>query len=179
VREEEFSVKYGSGKVIFMEHQSDLFADGIPSETISRIIAHCKCWPDNKYVFQTKNPNRMLACIGAMPSNCFFGTTIESNIQHNEMMDAPPPSSRARAMSIIALHHRTFVTIEPIMRFDLSVLTGWIKEMNPEFVNVGADSKGSGLVEPTRDEINALIVAIADLGIEVRGKHNLERLVKK
>jgi len=45
-------------------------------------------------------------------------------------------------------------------------------------VNIGADSKGHGLPEPSPDKVHALIEKLTGYGIEIREKHNLERLLK-
>ena len=52
--------KKGKNKVIFIEHMTDLFAEGVPDGHIEKILAHCRAYPENKYVFQTKNPKRMV-----------------------------------------------------------------------------------------------------------------------
>jgi len=51
--EKEFSVNYGSGKTIFMEHMNDAFADGVKSLFIDRILSHCYAFPLNTYVFNS------------------------------------------------------------------------------------------------------------------------------
>jgi len=54
--EAEFAVKYGSGKTIFIENCNDLFAEGVSDEYIRRVLAHCRTWPDNTYVFRPRTP---------------------------------------------------------------------------------------------------------------------------
>jgi hypothetical protein len=71
---------------------------------------------------------------------------------------------------------RKFITIEPVMDFDVDVLASWIDRIRPEFLNLGADSKNHNLPEPTIDKINALVTKLKEYGIEVREKHNLQRL---
>jgi len=73
---------------------------------------------------------------------------------------------------------KLFVTIEPIMDFDLADLVTWIILIRPEFVNIGADSKGHKLPEPSSDKVRQLIRMITAAGIEIREKHNLGRLLK-
>jgi hypothetical protein len=68
------------------------------------------------------------------------------------------------------------ITIEPVMDFDVDILAMWIHEIHPFFVNLGADSKNRGLPEPTREKVMALVAALDEYGIELREKHNLERL---
>ena len=70
---------------------------------------------------------------------------------------------------------RTMISIEPIMEFELAILVPWIKEIRPEFVSIGADSKGHNLPEPTPDKVNALIEELSKF-TEVKIKDNLKRL---
>jgi hypothetical protein len=109
-----------------------------------------------------------------------LGTTYETDIPYdNVMMDAPHPLERMLAMLHLKERNRAqFITIEPIMDFAEHEFARRIKMVRPEFVNIGADSKKHNLPEPTSDKINALISEIQRAGIEIREKHNLDRLVK-
>jgi hypothetical protein len=71
---------------------------------------------------------------------------------------------------------RTFVTIEPILDFDVDILSSWMDKIRPEFVNIGADSKGHNLPEPPYEKVLQLIEKLQAYGIEIREKKNLERL---
>jgi hypothetical protein len=91
---------------------------------------------------------------------------------------APPPELRyigiKQAASI--LRQKVFVTIEPILDFDAPELIEWIRQIKPEFVNIGADSKGCGLVEPPWGKVEKLIAGLTETGIAIRKKSNLARL---
>jgi DNA repair photolyase len=172
--EDEFKVKYGSGRTIFIENCNDLFADGVPEEFVTRILNHCKEYPENTYVFQTKNPDNYLQWMNSMPKSFILGCTIETNRDIPNISKAPKPVDRARAMT--CLTGRKFITIEPVLMFDVDILADWIRRINPEFLNLGADSKGHGLLEPTVADIMALVAKLKEYGIELREKHNLARL---
>lgn len=172
--EPEFAVKYGEGKTIFIENCNDLFAVDVPQHFINKVIAHCLKWPDNTYVFQTKNPARYLTMDALFPDNSIFGATIETNRDIADIGKAPRPKERMAAM--VKLQGRKFVTVEPILKFDLDELSDWIKQIAPEFVNIGADSKNHGLPEPTIEEVDSLIEVLKGWNIEIREKHNLGRL---
>lgn len=177
---DELHVHYGNGKTIFIEHLNDLFADGVPTEYIAQILKHCNSYPDNHYVFQTKNPKRMLALalVEALPPHSILGTTIETNHWYPVMGKAPPTLARAAYMSRLPARFQRFVTIEPILDFDLEPMVRLLTDLNPNFVNIGADSKGHGLIEPKRTEVLALISELQSAGIEVRQKSNLDRLTQ-
>ena len=185
--EEELLVDYGRGKTIFVENCGDVFAQNIPQEFIDKILTHCRAFPDNEYVFQTKNPRRYLDFIYDMPNkkNCFLGTTIETNRDTHGISNAPPTIERFQAMRAIKEIHtasgfpicKTFITIEPILDFDVSEFSRNIIFTQPDFINIGADSKGHGLKEPSVEKVVQLVEAIQAAGIEIRKKHNLERIV--
>jgi DNA repair photolyase len=174
--EKELSVNYGSGKTIFIEHQNDLFAKDVPQEFINEVINHCYNYPDNTYVFQTKNPARYLTMNDEFPYRSILGTTIETNRNIPNVSNAPKPIERMKAMC--ELQGRKFITIEPVLDFDVDILAEWIARINPEFLNLGADSKGHNLPEPTIEKIMALTEKLKGYGIELREKHNLKRLTK-
>lgn len=179
--ENEFNVKYGTGKTIFIEHCNDMFAEGVKDGMIIQILNHCFGYPGNTYVFQTKNPARYTHF--DFPMGSILGTTIESDILFEGISKAPPPYERYLAMKTLfvkgarGLNLRKFVTIEPILRFNPDVLAQWLDEIRPEFINIGADSKGHGLPEPNSDTVRTLIAKLQELKLEVRNKHNLERLL--
>ena len=173
--EKEFFVNYGSDKTIFIENCNDLFAKEIPQNFIDRIISHCLQYPDNIYVFQTKNPIRYLDNFN-FPKNSILGTTIETNRIIAGISVAPIPEDRYKAM--IEVKGRKFITIEPVLDFDVNVLAKWIADINPEFLNLGADSKNHSLPEPTVKKIFMLGDELEKHGIELREKHNLDRLKK-
>lgn len=176
--EEELAVGYGAGRTIFIEHMNDLFCKEIPNIWILEILAHARKYPGNSYVFQTKNPERAIGWRAYFPDGSLIGTTIETN-RPVECSQAPSPYSRKNGIAELRDRgRRVFVTIEPIMDFDVEILADWIAEIKPEFVNIGADSKGSSLAEPPAEKITALINLLTRAGIIIREKKNLERLLQ-
>jgi len=173
--DKEFSVNYGEGKTIFVENCNDLFAEKVPEEFIMRVIGHCRHWPANTYVFQTKNPANYLQWLSLMPPNYILGCTIETNRNIPKISKAPKTVERARAMNCLT-GQRRFITIEPVLDFDVDILADWIRRINPEFLNLGADSKNNNLPEPTIEKIVGLTEKLKEYGIELREKHNLSRL---
>lgn len=184
--EKEFRVNYdektltrNGGKhpsTIFMENCNDLFAEIVDDNAIKYVLNHCKAWPENTYVFQTKNPARYQEFLSMLPLKCILGATIETNRDiPEELSKAPRPIDRFEAMAELTEYDK-FVTIEPIMDLDPHVLSSWISWIDPEFVNIGADSKKHNLPEPNKETIERLIALLGD--IEIREKHNLDRLMK-
>jgi protein gp37 len=174
----ELAVNYGTGRTIFVEHLNDLFAAKVPDVIIRSVLRHCWDYPRNTYVFQTKNPARYAQFLNRIPAGSVLGTTIETNRHYPQVMrDAPAPVLRLEGMMELPAEFTTFVTIEPILDFDLEDLADWLIELAPDFVNVGADSKGTGLPEPSGQKVRALIAALQEAGLEIRQKTNLERLL--
>jgi protein gp37 len=174
--EDEIKRKFGFGRTIFIEHMSDLFAARVPVDLIERVLAHCAAWPQNTYVFQTKNPGRYADFLPLIPDNSILGTTIETNRLTVDFSMAPSPEERCLAMK--DLKYRRFVTVEPILDFDPPVLAGWIADIKPDFLNIGADSKNRGLPEPSKATIIDFLDRLKAAGISVRKKTNLGRLMK-
>jgi DNA repair photolyase len=174
--EEELKVSYGSNKIIFIEHMNDMFADGILPNWIDEIIEHCKRYPLNQYVFQTKNPLRASVYTTRFPKNSLIGTTIETN-RTIFISKAPEPINRYLGMrDFTKRSFNIFVTIEPIMDFDVDILSEWMIDLKPSFVNIGADSKHCGLPEPSPEKIRALITALQKAKVPIKKKINLKRL---
>lgn len=177
--EDEFkkSLKSKSGKPIFIGSCFDMWADEIPKEWIYRVIDYCKKFDDNKYVFQTKNPKRYSPI--SILSNPIIGTTVESNRNYYAISNTPNIENRITPMCFLSMsYHETFVTIEPILEFDIEKLVELIEPIEPTFVNIGADSKCHNLPEPSWDKVQALIAELKKF-TEVRCKSNLERLSQK
>lgn len=171
--EKELRTKLGNGNFIFVGSSNDMFASDVSKEWIQRTIDHCNLF-DNQYLFQTKNPSRLLEF--ELPLNSVVCTTIESNRFYPEIMNnSPRPSARAEAMSRIDLPK--YVTIEPILEFDMDELVELIKSCNPIQVNIGADSGNHKLPEPNREKVLLLIDKLNKFTI-VKQKKNLKRIVK-
>lgn len=177
--ENELKVKYGRGKIIFMVNCRDLFAKGVILHFIMPVLEHACKWPDNTYVWQTKNPARFLEIDPSLfPPKSIYGTTIETNRDYLTKKIGAAPSPSERMLAMCEVRSPKFVTIEPIMDFDVNVLADWLVKIKPDFINIGADSKKHNLPEPSSEKINALIDKIKKMnGTELRIKDNLARLM--
>jgi len=169
--ENEMGTDLGNGNFIFVGSSCDMFAEDVYSAWTERILEYCQQF-SNTYLFQSKNPERFFDY--EFPYNTIFGTTIESNRDYPDISKAPKIQDRVNAM--IELHYRkerTMVTIEPVLDFDINGLVNMINLMKPEWVNLGADSGGHKLPEPSKEKLLKLIDRI-----EIRQKKNLKRLLK-
>lgn len=172
--EKELKTDLGRNNFIFVGSSCDMFAEAIPKEWIIQILDCCKKFPENTYLFQTKNPLRFTDLRDELASmNCILGTTIETN-RKGFSYNAPAISERIRGMEIKGF--RKMITIEPVIDFDVSLLTSLIERANPEFVNIGADSKNHNLPEPSAFKIENLIKELKKF-TKIINKENLSRIL--
>ncbi len=178
LNENAFKKNLGKGKIWFVCAQNDLFAKEVPEEFIDRVYDRIAEFPDNEYWFQSKNPERMFGC--ADVGNEVYGTTIESDFDYPEIMkNSPTIRERLRWINIIkkAFECKMFITVEPILDFDLEVFVTALRIACPDWINIGADSKKHNLPEPSKEKVLALIDELKKF-TEVRIKSNLQRLIK-
>jgi len=169
---------FNSRNFIFVGSSCDMFADDIPYEWIKKTIDHCQKHYKNSYLFQSKNPARIINFIPYMPSKVSICTTIESNRFYPEiMMNSPRPAERAGWLKKLKEHFDVFVTIEPILDFDLDEIIALIKHCEPKQVNIGADSGNNHLPEPSKEKLFKLIEALKEFTV-IDQKRNLSRLLK-
>jgi len=158
---------------IFIGNSCDMWAENVPEEWILKVLEHCEKYPENKYLFQSKNPDRFLEFYSQIPDNYLIGTTIETNRLYPCMGNTPPPDDRSIAIDRFC---DTFITIEPILDFDLDPYIALIKNANPCYINIGADSGNNHLPEPEPDKIRELIKELEKFTV-VHLKKNLKRLL--
>ena len=140
----ELKVNLGEGNFIFVGSSTDEWAANVPSEWIEQVLDYCDDF-DNRYLFQSK---KSVLC-----------TTIETNCFYPDIMrNAPVPQERAVAMREIASHGiPTYVTCEPLMKFDLRELVELVGMCSPQQVNIGRNSRYDIILpEPTANEVKML-----------------------
>lgn len=174
--ESELKTNLGSGNFIFVGSSCDMFAVDIPYEWIIKTMDHCNKF-DNTYLFQSKNPKYFDATAVFGVEKFFLCTTLESNRHYPDIMqNCPDPVDRAIELGRIPIEEK-YITIEPIMDFDLGAFLSMIKYCNPQQVNIGADSGNNKLPEPSSAKIGELIEAVSEF-TTVNQKKNLKRLWK-
>ena len=167
----EFRVRFKSGEFVFVSDMGDLFGDFIPSEWIFRVLRYIEKFPRTHFLFLTKNPARYYEFLEYFPSNCFLGATIETNrddlYREYKISKAPLPSSRYRAMAGLDWDKK-FISIEPILDFDIEEFVGWIKEIDPLIVYVGYDNYNNKLPEPSLSKTLELIEKLEEHTLVLR-----------
>jgi DNA repair photolyase len=171
----EIKTNLGEGNFIFVGSSCDMFADAVPMEwiqdTVEKMNAH-----NNRYLLQSKNPGRIAAYLGGILRPVTVCTTIETNRWYPKVMrDSPRPEVRAHAMATLAGYER-YVTIEPIIDFDLVPMVELIKRCEPVQVNIGADSGRNNLSEPDLDKVIELVSKLNEF-TSVILKRNAQRVL--
>jgi DNA repair photolyase len=168
----------GKGKAWFVCSMNDLFAENVPSEIIQAVIGRANQFPENRYLFQTKNPERIREFKEQLERDNFtVCVTIESDIWHDEMGNAPKPYERFNALeNLEAEDMEIMITVEPIMKFTDIHFGEMIKNVLffSEQINIGADSKKNNLSEPSKKEIKGLLEVLSENNVHL--KSNLKRL---
>ena len=165
--------KGGTDKVLFVGSMTDAWAEGVPDDIIIPVLEYCRNFPENTYLFQSKRPLGFEKFRELFPPKTILGTTIESNWA-GEYSSAPAPSERALSLLKLAGFPK-MVSVEPIMRFNLAIMIMWLRQIAPDFISIGADSKGNDLPEPLPSTVNQLILSCSEF-TTVRIKPNLRRL---
>ena len=182
-RESYLKDNLGQGRYIFISSMGDIGGSWVDPEQVKLVLAHCRKF-DNTYLLQSKNPTNLARYIPYLPERTVIGTTLETNRDTSRISKAPWPSLRVMGMMFLQKQlsqgrmppkANLMISIEPILDFD-SELIHWIRFIQPEYVSIGADSKGHGLDEPCLAKINNLIYCLKDV-TQVRLKPNLKRLL--
>lgn len=124
----------GKGNFIFVCAQNDIFGHTVEFKDIGRIHEHMLKYSENKYLVQSKNTLRMFdfyECLSRyLTENITLCTTIERESGREE---------RAKWFTKIN-HPRKHVTIEPIGLINPPLFIRMLTEINPQQINIGANS---------------------------------------
>jgi len=161
--EKTLNQKFKDGETVFVGDMTDIFAPNVPDTMILRVLYTIKKWPETTFLLLTKNPLRykqIRSEYGDLPKNILLGATIESNRNYPNISRAPSQEERLRVLADLSFYYpdiRLFVSIEPILDFDLDTFTEILKHIAPYAVAVGYDNYGNKLPEPPLEKTEALI----------------------
>lgn len=166
--------KFHPGETVFVSDMGDIsFATwGEIGQILDVVVAN----PDTDFLFMTKSPGIYTA--GAhWPANVIQGTTIETNRDLFTRMLSKAPSPITRYYNMLnSKHPQLLIALEPIMDFDLEILSTWLLNISPNIVQIGADNYKHSLPEPSWEKVTALISILESAGIKVEQKDGLKRL---
>jgi len=178
LKSRELTTDLGQDRTIFVGSGTDMFAASVNPDWIRAVLQKCADHPENTYLFQSKNPKRYFEFHGKFPPSTIFGTTIETN-RPNHYTGGASVFDRAASLRLLGRTARRMVSVEPVMDFDPEPMEALVALARPEFVSIGADSKGHNLPEPSWGKVQDLADALGLQGISIRTKSNLERLEDK
>lgn len=158
---------------VFVCDMCDLFGDWVPDDFVEKIWSHAIRSQPTKFLFLTKNPNRYYAR-GFAPENLVLGCTIESN-RDTLVSFAPRQTLRLKWMNrlewdSVMSHIPRFISVEPILNFDVEEFSEAIIHVKPWAVAVGYDNYKNHLPEPPLAKTMQLIEALEKAGIKVYRK---------
>ncbi|AMD30656.1 DUF5131 family protein [Acidilobus sp. 7A] len=147
--EELLKARFRPGDTVFVVDMGDLFSDAMPREWVEAVLRRAREFPSTRFMFLTKNPARYSEFLDVLPRNSVLGVTIETNRDDlaRSVSRAPPPSRRHEAMSELRWPYK-YISVEPLMDFDLEVMVSWAADIRPVSAHVGYDNWNSRLPEP-------------------------------
>lgn len=175
----------GSGRKIFVCSSGDMWGEWVSDEDIYAVLEHCRDYPENEYMFLTKNPRRYYKFFeeGMFPARSILGATVETNLEAvlepYKAYRTPTVGNRLDSMEMIRERFwsgvTTMLSIEPVVQFDPDFSVD-IYDAGVNMVYIGLDSGNNGLPEPSADELRTLIDELKAF-TDVRLKKGIERIL--
>lgn len=179
--EKELTRSFRPSDFTFVEPMGDLFGEWVPEWMILDVLSFMHNH-QGKWLLLTKNPKRMWEVKHHIPYHrTTVGITLETNRVTTDHSKAPIPLHRAISFSSGFTgednNWSRFVSVEPIMDFDLNGFVELIMMCDPEKVAVGYDNYNHHLEEPQLEKTEELIKRLRTRGIQVirktlREKHD-------
>jgi len=172
----ELGRRFKKGDTVFVSDMGDAFGDWVKEQWIAELFNVIRRNELTTFFCSTKNPSRYTQFF--FPENVIRAATIETNREiPPEISRAPQPKDRLNAMIDMDIwDHPTFLSVEPIMDFDLDEFSQAIIEINPSFgVAVGYDNYNNHLPEPSLEKTEQLIAKLETVHIKVFRKTIRER----
>ena len=170
---EELGRRFRPGEFIFVGYMGDI-SFGTRDEVGFILAQTVEFFSETSFLFCSKNPAVYFSWELTYPGNLYLGTTIETNRDYG-LSKAPPPFERFRAMTGLR-HTKKFVSIEPVMDFDLDILVGWMRQIKPDIVEIGADNYHNHLSAPAWEKVEALLESLRKFVPRVVEKDGLDSL---
>lgn len=176
--EKELKTDLGKDNFIFVGSSCDMFAEYIKGEWIDKTLWKCiESQDENSFFFQSKNVLGMIEMQNYFPKNHSVCTTIETNRYYPKIMNNAPPPIKRHNLFFDLFSVNKYITIEPIMDFDIRLFVDMLNRYNVKQINIGADSGNNNLPEPPKEKIIELIAELEKF-TKVKQKKNLNRLLK-
>jgi DNA repair photolyase len=168
LHEERLNRQFKENSLVFVADIADLFGKWVPDEWIVKVLEVVELNPWATFFFETKNPSRYWEFLGRFRDNVVLSITIETNRTDYTELISKAPSTLDRYIAFAEIPSEQFkkhVSVEPIMDFDLTVMTYMMRQIHPWKVSMGYDNYGilkrCGIPEPDGFKYNALKTKLA------------------
>ncbi len=170
---ERFNKHFKPNDFVFVTSMGDIsFA---PSIVEDYIVTVANRYPETSFLLCSKEPD-IFRKVKFHSPNIYLGTTLETNRDTSPFSRAPATRERYYSLRFLSHKHK-FLSLEPLMDFDLLTFVQWITNIGPEIVEVGADNWRNNLPEPEPNKVNDLLVYLKQICPNVIEKDGLERLL--
>ena len=168
------------GKWIFIGSTGDVFCSGVKDEWMKKLFRAIRKYKgSNRFLFVTKNPLGYLYFLSELTElkeKVILGATIETN-RETPWSKAPITIARYERLSTMREYDfDTFLSLEPISKFDHDVMKKWIHDINPIAMEIGKENYSNVVDDPSDEEIIHLCETISSLDIPYKLKRNLQHL---
>jgi len=154
-------LRFREERVVFVVDMGDLFGDFIPDDWIISVLEVLNNSKNVIPLFLTKNPKRYESFLELFPRNAILGATIETNRYYSYISKAPEPRERLKAMANLEWD-RKFISIEPVLDFNLYAFLEALREIRPIYIEIGYDNYGYvPLPEPSLQKTQSLIAELS------------------
>ena len=174
--------------VVFLNSAHDGYSNCIPGEWIKQKIQWMNI-QDPSIIFyeQSKNTPRMRHYVETrqletLKHRIILGTTIETDDATLAQSLSKAPIPYIRAVDMVAIRDLGYTTrlgLEPLYRFNPTVLANWIKTMRPSEVMAGLDNYAHRhkhiIPQPRIEDYRALRGSILDQGITLVEKQSIQK----
>jgi hypothetical protein len=148
----------------------------MPKMVKLKAIWYMEHYQSRMFLCQSKDPRNAFYGLN-FPANAILGITLETNREVGRLSKAPSPFWRWRDFVDLKVNNLKMVTVEPILVFDLDILSEHILTINPWRVYIGYDShpNENKLPEPPLAKTEELVKILRENEIDVRTKLMRER----
>lgn len=171
------------GSWIFVGSMGDIFCWGVPDEWLLKLFNYIlECDADNRFLLQTKNPNRFLDFdfathyLTSIKNRVIVGTTLETT-EETPWSKAQPTWIRAMSLHYMKEQgYDTFLSLEPLADFNYETMIQWIKNIQPEAVEIGLENYSNYTTPPPQEKTIMLLSWLDFMEIPYVLKENLHGL---
>lgn len=163
IHESQIGRKFKPGDFVFVCDMIDIGAPDIPGEVVERVLDAMRAQPEVQFLLLTKGDKFYGEYMHEIPNNCVCGITMETDFNiPEELTHAPHPEKRLDNLVWLKCCYpqiKTFISIEPIMKFSIfpKTFAKKIEKAEPWMVAVGYDNYDNKLPEPTLKATRKLI----------------------